>query len=71
MLLLILLYMGFIYSGYVIAMRASLLSGAALAISITVIIGMQAFINLGVVSGLLPSKGVNLPFLVRRLFSNC
>ncbi|AAF39019.1 cell division protein, FtsW/RodA/SpovE family [Chlamydia muridarum str. Nigg] len=62
MLLLILLYMGFIYSGYVIAMRASLLSGAALAISITVIIGMQAFINLGVVSGLLPSKGVNLPF---------
>ncbi len=62
MLLLILLYMGFIYSGYVIAMKASLLSGATLAISITVIIGMQAFINLGVVSGLLPSKGVNLPF---------
>ena len=62
MLLLILLYMGVIYSGYVIAMRASLLSGATLAISITVIIGMQAFINLGVVSGLLPSKVVNLPF---------
>lgn len=62
MLLLIFLYMYFVYGGYAIAMRASSLEGASLAIAITVIIGMQAFINLGVVSGLLPSKGVNLPF---------
>ncbi|MBX6687391.1 putative lipid II flippase FtsW [Chlamydia gallinacea] len=62
MLLLILLYMCFVYSGYTIAMKASSLESASLAIAITVIIGMQAFMNLGVVSGLLPSKGVNLPF---------
>ncbi|EPP38488.1 cell division protein FtsW [Chlamydia avium] len=62
MLLLILLYMCFVYSGYVIAMKSPSLEGASLAIAITVIIGMQAFMNLGVVSGLLPSKGVNLPF---------
>lgn len=62
MLFLILLYMSFIYGGYTIAMKSPSLEGASLAIAITVIIGMQAFINLGVVSGLLPSKGVNLPF---------
>lgn len=62
MLFLILLYMIFIYCGYAIAMKAGSLEGAALAIAITVLIGLQAFINLGVVSGLLPSKGVNLPF---------
>ncbi|BAE80923.1 cell division related rod shape-determining membrane protein [Chlamydia felis Fe/C-56] len=62
MLLLILLYMYFVYAGYVVAIRSSSLEGASLAIAITVIIGMQAFMNLGVVSGLLPSKGVNLPF---------
>ncbi|EPP34906.1 cell division protein FtsW [Chlamydia ibidis] len=62
MLFLILLYMCFVYGGYAIAMQASTLEGASLAIAVTVIIGMQAFMNLGVVSGLLPSKGVNLPF---------
>ncbi|KZN27990.1 putative lipid II flippase FtsW [Chlamydia pecorum] len=62
MVFLILLYMCVIYGGYAIAIRAVSEKGAALAIVITVILGMQAFINLGVVSGLLPSKGVNLPF---------
>ncbi|WP_100934353.1 putative lipid II flippase FtsW [Candidatus Chlamydia corallus] len=61
-LLLILLYMCFVYGGYAIAIKVSSLEGASLAIVITLIISMQAFINLGVVSGLLPSKGVNLPF---------
>lgn len=62
MLLLIFLYMLFVLCGYIIAMRERSLEGASLAIVVTIIIGMQAFINLGVVSGLLPSKGVNLPF---------
>nr|WP_201456476.1 putative lipid II flippase FtsW [Chlamydia sp. 17-3921] len=61
-LLLILLYMCVIFGGYAIAIHTTSIKGAALAIVITVIIGIQAFINLGVVSGLLPSKGVNLPF---------
>ncbi|SPN74013.1 Cell division protein FtsW,cell wall shape-determining protein,cell division protein FtsW,Cell cycle protein [Chlamydia serpentis] len=61
-LLLILLYMCFVYGGYAIAIKASSLEGATLAIIVTLLISMQAFMNLGVVSGLLPSKGVNLPF---------
>jgi len=32
-------------------------------LGIVVIIGMQALINMGVVSGLLPTKGLTLPFL--------
>lgn len=62
MLFLILLYMSFIYFGYAIAMQARTLDGAAVVLAVTVLISLQAFMNLGVVSGLLPSKGVNLPF---------
>lgn len=59
---LIILYMLFAYGGFSIAMHASTLEGCYLAIIITFLISLQAFLNLGVVSGLLPSKGVNLPF---------
>lgn len=62
MLLLILLYLLFIYGGYYIAMTSRSEKGAHVAISITFLIAIQAFLNLAVVSGLLPSKGVNLPF---------
>ncbi len=34
-----------------------------LAMGITVLIGFQTVINLGVVTGLLPTKGIPLPFL--------
>jgi cell division protein FtsW len=34
-----------------------------LAMGVTVLIGLQAMINLGVVTGLLPTKGIPLPFL--------
>jgi cell division protein FtsW len=33
-----------------------------LAATLTFLISIQAFLNLGVVSGLLPSKGMTLPF---------
>jgi len=59
---LILLYMVFISAGISIAMRAPTEAGAYLACAITILIGLQAFLNLAVVSSLLPSKGVNLPF---------
>ncbi|MEG0037233.1 MAG: putative lipid II flippase FtsW [Victivallaceae bacterium] len=59
---LILLYMFFIYSGFAIADRASSVRGACLATAITFLVSFQAFLNFAVVSGLLPSKGVNLPF---------
>lgn len=61
-LLLIILYMLLVYGGFSIAMRSHNLAGGYLAASITFLIALQAFLNLGVVSGLLPSKGVNLPF---------
>jgi cell division protein FtsW len=61
-LLLIILYMLLTYGGFSIAIRTQNLAGVYLAASITFLIALQAFLNLGVVSGLLPSKGVNLPF---------
>lgn len=61
-LLLIILYMLFACGGFSIAMRSSNPAGIYLAAMITFLITLQAFLNLGVVSGLLPSKGVNLPF---------
>jgi cell division protein FtsW len=61
-LLLIVLYMLLAFGGFAVAMRCQTLGGYYLATSITFLISVQAFLNLGVVSGLLPSKGVNLPF---------
>ncbi len=61
-LLLITLYMLLAFGGFSIAMRHSTVLGCYLAMAITFLIALQAFLNLGVVSGLLPSKGVNLPF---------
>jgi cell division protein FtsW len=59
---LILLYMLFMFGGFTLAMRCQNPGGSYLAATITILIALQAFLNLGVVSGLLPSKGVNLPF---------
>ncbi len=62
MTILIALYMCFAAGGFSIAMHSKSLEGRYLALGITFLISLQAFLNLGVVSGLLPSKGVNLPF---------
>ncbi len=62
MLLLIFLYMLFAFGGFSIAMRSKSAAACYFAMLITFLISLQAFLNLGVVSGLLPSKGVNLPF---------
>ncbi len=59
---LILVYMTIGFLGFVIASRANNLTGFYLASVVTFLLCFQAFINLGVVSGLLPSKGTNLPF---------
>lgn len=61
-LFLITLYMVLAFGGFSIAMRTTTVLGCYLAMAITFLITLQAFLNLGVVSGLLPSKGVNLPF---------
>ncbi|MBS0603637.1 MAG: putative lipid II flippase FtsW [Verrucomicrobia bacterium] len=59
---LILLYMGIGFCGFSIAQRARDNDGFYIATIFTFLICFQAFLNLGVVSGLLPSKGTNLPF---------
>jgi cell division protein FtsW len=60
--ILISLYMCISYSGFSIAIKAQDKRGFYLAGILTFLITFQAFLNLGVVSGLLPSKGVTLPF---------
>ncbi|WP_194847494.1 FtsW/RodA/SpoVE family cell cycle protein, partial [Candidatus Neptunochlamydia vexilliferae] len=61
-LFLILLYLFIAYSGFHIASKAKSKEGFYSAAVLTFLISFQAFLNLGVVSGLLPSKGTNLPF---------
>ncbi len=59
---LIALYIVLASSGFAIAIRSSERGAFLLAATLTFLIAMQAFLNLGVVSGLLPSKGMTLPF---------
>lgn len=59
---LIFLYMLIGYMGFSIAYYSQDIRGAYIAGIVTFIICFQAFMNLGVVSGLLPSTGLNLPF---------
>lgn len=62
MLGLILSYMCIGFCGFSIAQNAKEKDGFYTAAIFTFLICFQAFLNLGVVSGLLPSKGTNLPF---------
>jgi cell division protein FtsW len=59
---LILSYMLLTYIGFYIAFHAIDKEGFYLAFAMTFLIAIQAFMNFGVVSGLLPSTGLNLPF---------
>lgn len=56
------LYMMIAYAGFSIAFRCKDKEGFYLAALLTFMISFQAFLNLGVVSTLLPSKGTTLPF---------
>ena len=59
---LIALYIVLTTSGFAIAISAKEPGAFLMAAILTFLISIQAFINLGVVSGLLPSKGMTLPF---------
>lgn len=59
---LIALYLSFTCAGFLVAIQAQDKEGFLLAAILTFLIALQAFLNLGIVSGLLPSKGMTLPF---------
>jgi len=55
----------FLVCGAFIAMRSRDFFGFLLASGLTFLIGLQAFINIGVVTSTLPNKGLPLPFISR------
>jgi len=59
----LLLFLAFMWRGLRASMRAPDLFGFYLGLGITMMICIQAFINMSVVLGLLPTKGIPLPFL--------
>ncbi len=61
--LIILLYMLFAYRGFIIAFRQRRSYEFLLGFGITVLIAWEAILNIAVVTGLLPSTGISLPFL--------
>ena len=60
---LVLFFLLLLWLGYVIARSAPDLYGQLLATGITSMLVMQAFVNMGVASGMLPTKGLPLPFI--------
>lgn len=52
-----------IWRGMLIAFRAPDIFGTYAAFGLTLLIGMQAIFNIGVVTGLFPTKGLPLPFI--------
>ncbi len=63
LLALIALYGLVVWRGLLIARRSASLFGTLVASSLTILLGLQAFFNLGVAMGMLPPKGLVLPFM--------
>ncbi len=57
------LFAAFVWNGMRAAKRARDLEGFLLIQGVTLVIGIQALINLCVVTGLMPTKGISLPFI--------
>ena len=62
-LLILALFTILVYRGMLLSLRAPDAFGSYLALGLTLLIGLQAAINMGVVTGLFPTKGLSLPFL--------
>jgi len=60
---LVALFAVFVWRGLAIARRASDMFGRLLAAGFTSLIGIQAFVNIAAISGLIPLTGVPLPFV--------
>lgn len=61
--LIILLYMVIIWRGIHISLSVEDRFGSILAAGLTALLSIQAVINIGVVTGSLPTKGITLPFI--------
>jgi cell division protein FtsW len=57
------LFLIFIYLGFRMALKLSDKASIILVSSIIFNVGLQALLNMAVVLGLLPTKGLNLPFI--------
>jgi len=62
-LLVIGLFATLVVRGLRLSLKAPDVFGSYLALGLTLVIGLPAAINMGVVSGILPTKGLSLPFL--------
>lgn len=60
--IIILLFALLIWRGYVIAMRAPDKFGALLAVGLITQVGLQAILNIAVVTNTIPNTGISLPF---------
>ena len=60
--MLILLFLLLIIKGFKTAQKADNLFSSLVAFGITAQVGIQAFLNMAVVSDLIPNTGISLPF---------
>ena len=60
--IIMLLFAALILRGYWIALHARDRFGSLLVVGVTTLVAMQVFLNIGVVTGLLPTTGISLPF---------
>jgi len=60
--IIMLLFAALILRGYWIALHARDRFGSLLVVGVTTVTAMQVFLNIGVVTGLLPTTGISLPF---------
>jgi cell division protein FtsW len=61
--LVIVLFVAMIYFGFKLVLKLQNRVAVILGASIIFVLGIQALLNMGVVLGLLPTKGLNLPFI--------
>ncbi|TFH16440.1 MAG: putative lipid II flippase FtsW [Lentisphaerales bacterium] len=57
------LFVGLMVCGMIISLRSNDMFGRLLGFGVSISIGLQAAINVGVVTGCLPTKGLPLPFI--------
>jgi cell division protein FtsW len=57
------LFIAFIYFGFKLVLQVKDRIGIILGSAVVFVLGLQSLLNMGVVLGLLPTKGLNLPFV--------